>query len=157
MIAVRRGWTVGLAALVAVGAVVVVIAVGSDGGDAEGAPDQAPARVEPIKGSDVSRVVLSKDAATRLGIQTAPIMAGTLSRREGRHTVIPYDAVLYAANGSTFTYTSPKPLVFVRAPIVVGDIRRGTAELLSGPPMGTSVVTVGSQELYGTEYEVEED
>jgi hypothetical protein len=127
------------------------------GGDAEGAADQAPSRVEPIKGTDVSRVVLSKDAARRLGIQTAPITAGTLARRKGRHEVIPYDAVLYAANGSTFTYTSPKPLVFLRAPIVVGDIRGGTAELLSGPPSGTPVVTVGSQELYGTEFAVEED
>jgi hypothetical protein len=71
--------------------------------------------------------------------------------------VIPYDAVIYAADGSTFAYTSPKPLIFVRAQIRVGDIRGDAAQLLSGPPKGTAVVTVGSQELYGTEYEVEED
>jgi hypothetical protein len=29
--------------------------------------------------------------------------------------------------------------------------------VLSRPPVGTEVVTVGSQELYGSEYEVEED
>jgi hypothetical protein len=29
--------------------------------------------------------------------------------------------------------------------------------LSRGPPVGTPVVTVGSQELYGSEYEVEED
>jgi hypothetical protein len=32
-----------------------------------------------------------------------------------------------------------------------------TAVLSNGPPVGTEVVTVGSQELYGSEYEVEED
>ena len=48
----RSGWR----RSVAVGAVVAAIAAGVDGGDAEGAPDQAPARVEPIKGSDVSGV-----------------------------------------------------------------------------------------------------
>ena len=31
------------------------------------------------------------------------------------------------------------------------------AMLSSGPPVGTAVVTVGSQELFGTEYDVEED
>ena len=63
--------------------------------------------------------------------------------------VIPYDAVLYAADGSTFTYTSPKPHVFVRAPISVRNIRGDRAVLSAGPPAGTPVVTVGSQELFG--------
>ena len=158
MIAVRGRWTIGLLALAAVAAVIVVVAVGSGGGkDAEGAPDREPATVEPIKGTDVAQVTLSKDAARRLGIETAPIAAGTLARRAARTTVIPYDAVVYAADGSTFAYTSPKPLVFVRAPIRIGDIRGDAAQLLAGPPKGTAVVTVGSQELYGTEYEVEED
>ena len=158
MIAVRGRWTIGLLAVAAVAAVLVVIAVRSDTAkDAEGAPDQEPATVQPIKGTDVAQVTLSKDAARRLGIQTAPIAAGTLGRRARRETVIPYDAVIYAADGSTFAYTSPKPLIFVRAQIRVGDIRGDAAQLLSGPPKGTAVVTVGSQELYGTEYEVEED
>ena len=70
---------------------------------------------------------------------------------------MPYDAVLYDAGGNTFTYTSPKPRVFVRAPITVVATSRRQGGPVRGPPAGTSVVTVGSQELYGSEYEVEED
>jgi len=54
-------------------------------------------------------------------------------------------------------YTSPAPLVFVRHAIVVYDIDGPRAFLSSGPPLGTAVATVGSQELFGTEYAVEED
>jgi hypothetical protein len=70
---------------------------------------------------------------------------------------MPYAAVLYDKQGKTFTYTSPKPLVFVRHSITVDHIKGNDAFLSNGPPPGTAVVTVGSQELFGVEYEVEED
>ena len=109
------------------------------------------AKVAPIKGTDLSSVTLTPEAAKRLGIQTAAV------RRHGaRRSVVPYDAVLYSADGATFTYTSTKPRVYVRAPITVVRIDGNTALLSSGPPVGTEVVTVGSQELYGSEYAVEE-
>jgi hypothetical protein len=132
--------------------VAIVLAAGSRSDDGTDAGDTSPAQVEPVKGSDVSRVILTAQAARRIGIRTASISRGT-----GRRTVMPYDAVLYAADGSTFTYTSPSANVFVRSPIRVADIRGDRAVLSSGPPVGTAVVTVGSQELFGTEYEVEED
>jgi hypothetical protein len=97
-------------------------------------------------------VTLTAQAAKRLGVETAAVR-----RRGARRSVVPYDAVLYSADGATFTYTSPKPRVYVRAPITVVRIDDDTAVLSSGPPVGTEVVTVGSQELYGSEYEVEED
>jgi hypothetical protein len=75
-----------------------------------------------------------------------------------QRSVIPYAAVLYDSNGETWTYTSPKPLVFVRHDIRVDDIRDDLAVLSAGPPLGTVVVTVGSAELWGIEYgEIEED
>jgi hypothetical protein len=111
-----------------------------------------PATVEPVKGTDVSRVSLTAQAAKRLGIETARV-----ARHGARQTVVPYGAVLYTANGSTFTYTSPEPRVYVRAGIRVVRIDGAQAILSSGPPVGTDIVTVGSQELYGSEYEVEED
>jgi hypothetical protein len=111
-----------------------------------------PATVEPVKGTDLSRVTLTAQAAGRIGIETAPV------RRRGSHKkVIPYSAVLYDADGKTFTYTSPEPRAFVRHSISVDRIDGGQAILSNGPPAGTAVVTVGSQELYGVEYEVEED
>jgi hypothetical protein len=64
--------------------------------------------------------------------------------------------VLYDADGKTFAYTNPKRLVYVRAPITVADIKGNSALLSSGPPVGTTIVTVGAPELYGTEFGVEE-
>jgi hypothetical protein len=142
-----KGFIVGLA----VAAAVFAAGCGSSGSKEE-VGDAQPAKVTPIKGTDLSRVTLSADAAKRLGIATAVVAVQGSDRK-----VIPYDAVIYAADGHTFTYTSPKPLTYVRAPITVTDIRGDKAYLSAGPPAGTAVVTVGSQELFGTEYEVEED
>jgi hypothetical protein len=139
-----------VAVLVLVIATAAVSACGGSASSANG--DSEPATVEPIKGTDLKRVTLSEEAAKRLGIKTAAVRPhGALG------TVVPYGAVLYNADGSTFTYTSPKPLVYVRAPIRVERIDGAEAILSHGPPVGTAVVTVGSQELYGSEYEVEED
>jgi hypothetical protein len=114
----------------------------------EAAGDEA-ASVEPIKGTSYNTIKLSAEAAERLGIKT-----GTISEKRGRK-VIPYAAVSYTPNGGTFTYTSPKERTFVRQPIRVKTVRRGEAILSHGPPVGTAVVTVGTAELFGAEYEFE--
>jgi hypothetical protein len=54
-------------------------------------------------------------------------------------------------NGETWTYTSPEPLTFVRAPITVEAIDADLAYLSAGPAPGTEVVTVGAAELFGVE------
>jgi hypothetical protein len=138
--------------LLVAGLAALLIATRSETSKEAEAGDSEPAQVEPIKGTELSRVKLSADAAKRLGIETAPV------RRRGAHgKVIPYAAVLYDAEGRTFTYTSPEPLVFVRHAIDVDRVEGSRAFLSRGPPARTAVVTVGSQELFGTEYEVEED
>jgi hypothetical protein len=116
---------------------------------AEEAGGEEGAAVEPIKGTDVNRVTLTKDAADTLGVETASI------RQVGGRDVVPDAAVVYAADGKTFTYSSPKPLTFVRAYITVDHISGSKAVLKKGPPAGTHVVTVGSQELFGLENEYE--
>ena len=122
----------------------------SEAFDNEAASDEGPSKVEHVKGSDVARIVLTAQAAGRLGIRTAAVTdAG--GRRE-----IPYAAVLYDAEGGAFTYTSPSRLTYVRRPIDVARITGAVALLKSGPPAGTPVVTVGAAELLGTEYGVEE-
>jgi hypothetical protein len=110
----------------------------------------------PIEGSDVTQVTLSEEAAGRLDIRTAPVET-TGKTTGGATSTIPYAAVLYDPAGDTWTYTSPEPLVFVRAPIDVIRIDGDTALLSSGPPPGTDVVTVGAAELLGSEYEVGEE
>jgi hypothetical protein len=131
--------------------IVVAASVSACGSSSSGNGGAEPATVEPVKGTDVNRVTLTAEAAKRLGIETAQVRQGSAQR-----TVVPYGAVLYSADGTTFTYTSPAPRVFVRAPITVARIDGDEALLRSGPPIGTQVVTVGSQELYGSEYQVEE-
>ena len=199
-----------------------------------------PAKVEPIEDSDVSKVVLTEDAAKRIGLETgqvavqhvegglvvsgvvAPNPAGSGSvlvrvslpaaerakvdvhqparvtvagdelvasvtgdpaghgplsyelqgaggavhpgqrlRVElqftdaGQRLTIPYSAVIYGVEGGVWTYTSAGPLTFVRAPITVASVQGDTAVLTKGPPPGTEVVTVGGEELLGTEFAIE--
>jgi hypothetical protein len=65
--------------------------------------------------------------------------------------------VLYDTEGKTWTYTNPEPLVFVRHLVTIDHIDGDKAFLADGPPAGTKVVTVGAAELYGSEFEFEEE
>ena len=129
---------------------------------ADAAEHTKPATVEPVEGSELSRVLLSARAAERLGIETVAVRdtqitfipASVSSAGPAQWRVIPYAAVLYDPNGDTWTYTSPDSLVFVRHPISIEDIEEDVAVLSNGPPSGTPVVTVGAAELFGTEFGV---
>ena len=113
----------------------------------------SPAKVEPI-GQDHSRVILTAEAAKRLGIETALVSNAQVGGTQ--REVVPYAAVYYDLNGATWVYTIPQPLTYVRASITVGSITGDMAVLSKGPPAGTAVVTVGTTELYGTETGVSE-
>ena len=78
----------------------------------------------------------------------------TLSDGAMARKVVPYASVLYGVNGDTWIYTSPEPLVFVRHAVEVDYIDEGWAVLSDGPPAGTSVVSIGVAELYGTEFKI---
>jgi hypothetical protein len=65
-----------------------------------------------------------------------------------KRTTVPYAAVLYDAVGKTWVYTNPAPLLFIRQPIQIDAIRGDDVLLVDGPPVGTTVVTVGGAELY---------
>ena len=112
-------------------------------------------KVEAIEGSDLSRVILTEQAAQRLDIQTAPVRS--LQVRGTLRKVIPYAAILYDREGHTWAYTTSESLTYVRAPVTVDYVEGDLAVLSSGPPAGTAVVTVGAAELYGCEEEFEEE
>jgi hypothetical protein len=137
--------------LLAVGLVVIAAGVSMSACEtaAEEEGGEEAATVEPIKGTDVNRVTLTKEAADTLGIKTATI------QRVGGHEVVPDAAVNYAPDGKTFTYASPKPGTFIRKDITVDHITGAKAVLKNGPPAGSAVVTVGSAELSGLENEYE--
>jgi len=103
-------------------------------------------------GTDLNRVILTEQAAKRLGIETAPVRETQVQGKLRK--VVPYAAVFYDLNGKTWVYTNPEPLTFVRANISVDYIEGDLAVLSEGPPSGTKAVTVGSPELYGTEFGV---
>jgi hypothetical protein len=112
-----------------------------------------PARVEHL-GQGLNRVILTAEAAKRLGIETAQV--GNAQVGGTQREAVPYAAVYYDLNGATWVYTIPQPLTYVRAPITVDSITGDVAVLSKGPPVGTAVVTVGATELYGTETGVSE-
>jgi len=136
-----RGWLVPL----------VVVASVLLAGCEETQPESAdePAQVVPIKGSDVPKVVLTAEAAHRIGLKTATVEASETS------TVVPLAAVVYDRDGSTWVYTVEAPLTYVRERVTLGDVDGDVALLEDGPPAGTEVVTVGAAELLGSEYGVE--
>jgi hypothetical protein len=117
-------------------------------GDAVGDP---AAQVDVGDGSQPAIITITEDAQDRLGIETTPVVAG-LARAGGRATlVIPYAAVVYDAEGEAWTFASPAPFTYKRAPIVIASIKLDTAVLTTGPPPGTAVVTIGASELVGME------
>ena len=146
----RRQLRAACAGLVLIACVISLSACGeaSSGYDYETASHHDPAELEPLKGKDVSRVVIDAEGVKRAGIQTAPI------HQNGQGTVMPHSAVIYDADGETFTYTSPEPRTYVRQKIVIDDVVGDSVMLSDGPPAGTEVVTVGAAFVYGTEFEV---
>jgi hypothetical protein len=113
----------------------------------------SPAQVVPVAGSSIPRLELTHGAVQRLGIQTRPV-AAVVPRAAGATKVIPYAAVVYDTDGSSWTYVEIAPDTYVRQPITVTVIRGDVALMSAGPTVGAQVVTVGSAELLGTEYNI---
>jgi len=107
-----------------------------------------PSRVEPIEGSDFSRLILTEKAVERLGVETAQVEVGEMNSEQ---LAVPYSAVMYGLDGETWVYTNPEPLVYIRESIEIDYIDGDWAALIEGPEVGTPIVTVGSALLYGAE------
>jgi hypothetical protein len=112
---------------------------------------EEPAALEAIPGSDVKKVVFTEDGNEAIGVKTAAVTAGP---GEGQLS-LPYAAVIYYKDGSTWTYTVPEERSYVRQPVTVASISGDVATLTSGPPAGTSVVVVGAPEILGAELEID--
>lgn len=110
-------------------------------------PGDAAASLQEIPGSDVKRIVLTEHAVGNIGLQTS----ATSTDPKSRKLTVPYLAVLYDSQGKTWVYTNPEPLVYVRQPVSVERIDGEVAQLSGGPAPGTTVVTLGAEELFGAE------
>jgi len=105
-----------------------------------------PARLEAIDGSTIKKITLTPKAAQRLDIQTAQVRQDASGRK-----VVPYAAVVYDKDGSTWVYTNPQPLTYIRHAIIVELISGDDAVLKEGPDVGMQVATTGAPQLYGAE------
>jgi hypothetical protein len=76
-------------------------------------------------------------------------------RGGGQQKTVPYSAVIYWIDGGTWVDMRAGPLAFVRTPIEIQEVDGDVAILSSGPPAGTQVVSIGGQELLGTEFQIE--
>lgn len=137
---------------VAVLAAAVLSVTGCTTDEALGEAASEAAQVEPIEGTDLSRITLTDEAYTRLGIKTEPVRAATSA---SRLTAISTAALLYDPDGKTWVFTSTTKSVFVRTAVSIDHIDGDLAYLGEGPKVGTAVVTVGVPELYGAELGVE--
>jgi hypothetical protein len=114
-----------------------------------------PAKVEHLDGAEPTRVTLTDEAARRIDLRVATVgheMVGGAPR-----VVIPYSAIVYDTSGKTWTYINPTPLTFVRHAVSVDHIDGDKAILAENLTADTTVVTVGAEELLGTESEFEEE
>src|SRR3989442_11576584 len=131
----------GLLAAGAVGLLLVVLVISPSSEIKATESEDKPAVVEN------DRVILTEQAADRLGIETTAISDSEVQSAAGVTTlrkVVPYSAVLYDVDGGAFVYTSPEPLTFVRAPINVAYLTGYVAVLSDCPSFVTAPQTGGS-------------
>jgi Cu/Ag efflux pump CusA len=105
----------------------------------------AAASVEAEPGGGPAKLHLTSEALERLRLETTPVAgsAGALA--------VPYAAVIYDADGATWTFVQLEEGVFQREAVTVVSVDGDNVVLSSGPPPGTDVVTVAAAELVGVE------
>lgn len=123
-------------------------------------PDvEAPVTLTDVRaadGTEIKQVRLADEAVERLGITTGEVGQAvvTVDGVSGRRLVIPYAAIVYDSDGSTWSYVNTAPGTYTRARVRVITIQGDVAVLSDGPPDGTAVVTQGAPELLGAEVEI---
>jgi hypothetical protein len=70
---------------------------------------------------------------------------------EEKQKYVPYSAVYYDGKGAAWVDVKTKPLTYERQRVGVDRVVGDMAVLSEGPPVGTSIVTVGASLLFGTE------
>jgi hypothetical protein len=115
-------------------------------------PTAPPPQVAPGGGGALYYRLDGAGPGLRRGEQLRVQLAQSGGRRQ---KTVPYSAVIYWIDGGTWVYTRTGPLAFVRSPIEIDEVDGDVAVVSSGPPVGTQVVSIGGQELLGTEFQIE--
>ena len=104
-----------------------------------------PFTLEPVAGTELAKVRLTAKAAERLGIETMEVWTNS------DQLTVPSSALWLDTKGQFWVYTNPQPLVYLRHAVTIVDDNGEFALLSEGPAEGTTIVSVGVSELYGTE------
>jgi hypothetical protein len=138
--------TLGLAALLVAGGLLT----GCQG--TATAAFQAPVTVVKAANGAAARLSLTALGAEQVGVATAAVAADPTVKGGLR---LPYSALIYQPDGTTWVYTSPAKLVYVRSAVKVLRVDGDTMVVTSGPALGTLVVVTGAAELFGAEFDTE--
>jgi hypothetical protein len=107
-----------------------------------------PAHLESTGPEQPARIILTDEAQRRVQLQTTKV------RLEDGDLEVEHAALVFDKKGKPWVFTVVGPLTYVRAPVKIKEIDDELMILVSGPPPGTEVVTVGAIELWGTELEI---
>ena len=127
----------------------VVLACGCASTEAS-TDEEPPAAVTEIEGSDLKKVTFTKEAAEAVGVATAVVTKSSTGQ-----LTMPYDAVIYYLDGSTWAFMVTGEREYMRVPVEVLAISGELATLGAGPAPGTQVVVVGAPEVLGAELEID--
>jgi hypothetical protein len=86
----------------------------------------------------------------RVGISAGP--AWLRSEGEAESLVVPWSAIIFDSYGGTWIYESLGEQRYARRRVEVKYVADSTAVLSRGPAVGAQIVTVGTAELFGTEF-----
>lgn len=115
--------------------------------------------VKPVAGPPTANAVantvdwyyeLPGETTLRAGERVALEIPTLESKSE--HLVVPFAAVLHDIHGGQWVYEQVAAHTYARRRIQVTRLAGSDAVLASGPAVGRQIVTVGSAELFGTEF-----
>lgn len=133
----------------------LLLALGACTNASTGAAKQLNAyTIEKVAGTDIVRLHLEPKAVERIELRAEPVLELASGGATTGSRTIPYGALLYKADGSTFVYTQPEATTFVRHPVTVERVDGDRVVVTNGPAAGTPVVTDGAAELWGVEFGV---
>jgi hypothetical protein len=128
----------------------------SSGSSAKAEEPPAPATLQTPTAGGPAKVTLTDDALHRIGLQTTAVRHAhvNVAGHPASAIVVPYAAVVYDGDGTSWAYAQVAPGAFVREPIALTAVQGDTAILSKGPADGTQVVTVGAPLLVGVEAQI---
>jgi Tfp pilus assembly protein FimT len=123
------------------------LALAGCGGSAQGADTPPPevANVSVAAEGEPGVITLAEVAEKRLVLQTVEVAAGPAGN------VVPYSAVVYQPDGSSWVFVQTAPHTYQRSAISITNIGADQVTVSSGPEVGTPVVSQGAAELVGVE------